>query len=110
MVRKPEQPAKTETIELTYIPKQTVDSNRSSARERALRFYNRQKQEQKAAAENGGDKPGAEGADGGAKGSGPGAAGPEVDGADSNAAFDGLDKNDEGTCLAVGRLCLLESS
>ena len=33
--RKPEQPAKTDTIELTYIPKQTVDRSRSSAKQRA---------------------------------------------------------------------------
>ena len=33
-IRKPEQPAKTDTIELTYIPKQTVDRSRSSAKQR----------------------------------------------------------------------------
>ena len=33
-IRKPEQPAKTEDIVLTYIPKQTVDRSRSSAKQR----------------------------------------------------------------------------
>ena len=33
-IRKPEHPAKTEMIELTYIPKQTVDRSRSSAKQR----------------------------------------------------------------------------
>ena len=31
-IRKPEHPVKTEIIEKTYIPKQTVDRSRSSAR------------------------------------------------------------------------------